>query len=131
VHGPKRTLQKWDFSEDCLADFIVLVDLDRNKLWLFPIFDFRKDAPKAGKLNRRLRRCPPGYEYQKQHRHESDFAYYEMDNGILNAFKKSKVIGPNTEQVSNHDGSLGFIRALKQQTKGKVSVDVRWDVQCL
>jgi hypothetical protein len=79
----------WDVTEDCPADFIALVDLDRNKLWLFPITDFKKFASKAGKLNRRLWWCPPGYEYQKQHRHESDFADYEMDNGILNAFEKA------------------------------------------
>jgi hypothetical protein len=63
-------------------------------------------------------------------RHESDFAYYEMDNGILNAFEKGKLtkvtISVKPEQISAHDGKLGLIDALQQKSKGQ-SVDVRFD----
>jgi len=119
---------EWDVPENCPADFIALVDLDRNKLWLFPLSDFKKKSAKAGKETRRLWWCPPGYEYQKQKRHESDFADYEMDNGILNAFEKGKVTAPNAEQISDHDGTSGLIDALQKKTKGNPSIDVRLDM---
>jgi hypothetical protein len=32
------------------------------------------------------------------------------------------------EQISDHDGTLGFIDALQQKTKGNPSVDVRLDI---
>ena len=34
----------------------------------------------------------------------------------------------DAEQISDHDGTMGFIDVLQQQTKGKLSVDVRLDV---
>ena len=119
---------EWDVPENCPADFVALVDLDRNKLWLLPISDFRNLSSKAGKEMRRLWWSPPGYEYQKQHRRENDFADYEMDYGILNAFKKVKVTGPNAKQISGHDGTSGLIDALQQKTKGNPAVDVRLDI---
>jgi len=32
------------------------------------------------------------------------------------------------EQISSHDGTLGFIDALQQKTKGNSSIDVRLDL---
>ena len=42
---------------------------------------------------------------------------------------KGKVIGPDkkTGQISDHDGTLGFVDALQQKTKGKSSVNVKLD----
>ena len=41
-----------------------------------------------------------------------------------------ELIQPNSkmEQISSHDGTLGFIDALQQKTKGNPSVDVRLDL---
>ena len=37
------------------------------------------------------------------------------------------MIGTETEQISDHDGTLGFLDALQKKTKGKPPVDVRLD----
>ena len=42
--------------------------------------------------------------------------------------KELEQLQPKAEQISDHDGTLGFIDALQQKTKGKSSVNVRLDI---
>jgi hypothetical protein len=44
--------------------------------------------------------------------------------------KELELLPPNSEveQISSHDGTLGFIDALQQKTKGNSSIDVRLDL---
>jgi hypothetical protein len=56
---------------------------------------------------------------------------HSIGKQIKTSEKKSKVVKtrPDTkaDQISDHDGTLGFIDALQKKTKGK-SVDVRLDI---
>ncbi len=76
----------WFIPDDCPADFVATVDLDRNNLWLFPLADFKKKSTKARKGYRGLWWSIPDPRYPKQRKLETDFSKYEMDNGIINAF---------------------------------------------
>jgi hypothetical protein len=46
--------------------------------------------------------------------------------GMMFHEKELELLQP--EQISDHDGTLGFIDALQQKTKGNPSVDVRLDI---
>ena len=83
--GTSEKWIEWNLPEDCPADYIATVDLERNKFWFFPVADFKKLAKRAGRGYLRLWWSTPGYEYEKAPRHEIDFAKYEMDQGIINA----------------------------------------------
>jgi len=76
---------EWSLSEDCPADYVATVDLERDKFWFFPVSEFKRVSTKSGAYCR-LWWCPPSYEYEKDPRREKDFAKYEMDEGIRNAF---------------------------------------------
>jgi hypothetical protein len=76
---------EWSLRENSFpVDFICLVDLERNKLWLFTWEDF--EAKSIGKKQPRLWWPPPEYDYASAPRHEKDFSAYEMDDGIRKAF---------------------------------------------
>jgi hypothetical protein len=50
------------------------------------------------------------------------------DNLLDTNLPNSKLTRFNSEQISDHDGTLGFIAALQQKTKGNSSVDVTLDI---
>ena len=76
---------EWNLPNNCPADYVSIVDLERNKVWFFKLADFKSVATKSGE-QLRLWWPPPEYDYPKAPRHESDFAKYEIDKGIRNAF---------------------------------------------
>ena len=76
----------WFIPDDCPADFAALVDLDMDKLWLLPKADFDKKSTKARKGYRGLWWSITDSLNSRQKRREIDFAKYEMDDGIINAF---------------------------------------------
>jgi hypothetical protein len=57
---------------------------------------------------------------------------HSIGKQIKTSEKKSKIVkttrGKKADQISAHDGALGFIDALQQKTKGNPSVDVRLDI---
>jgi len=76
---------EWNVADDCPADFIAGVDLERNKVWFFAMSDFKKESKKGG-IGYRLWWALPDHETKGAHRHERDYIKYEMDEGIKNAF---------------------------------------------
>jgi hypothetical protein len=54
---------------------------------------------------------------------------HDIGKQIKMSENKGKIIGPDkkTGQISDHDGTLGFVDALQQKTKGKSSVNVKLD----
>jgi len=59
---------------------------------------------------------PAGYVMMKADKTGYDMLFHE---------KELEQLQP--EQISDHDGTLGFIDALQQKTKGNPAVDVRLD----
>jgi len=62
----------------------------------------------------------------------ADYVLMKADKTSYNMLFHEKELEPlhisiNTEQISVHDGTLGFIDALQKKTKGKPSVDVSLD----
>ena len=62
---------------------------------------------------------PAGYVLMKADKSGYNMLFHEKELEQLQP-------GIKAEQISDHDGTLGFIDALQQKTKGK-SVDVRLD----
>jgi hypothetical protein len=60
---------------------------------------------------------PAGYVMMKADKTGYDMMFHEKELELL-----------QPEQISDHDGTLGFIDALQQKTKGNPSVDVRLDI---
>ena len=64
---------------------------------------------------------PAGYVLMKADKTGYNMMFHEKE------LEQTKLTGHNSsDQISDHDGTLGFIDALQQKTKGK-SVDVRLD----
>jgi hypothetical protein len=63
----------WTLSDDCPADYVCVVDLDRNKLWFFTLADFKANAKHAGKGQLNLWWPPSECDYRTAPRHENDF----------------------------------------------------------
>ncbi len=76
----------WGIPDNCPADFVALVDLERNKFWFFSVADFKKKSTKWQKGYRGLWWNIPDSRYPRQRKLEKDFTKYEMDSGIINAF---------------------------------------------
>ncbi len=70
---------EWNLSEDCPADCVATVDIERNKLWLFKFADFKGVAKRAGRGQLRLWWVLPECASKKDRRHENDFTKYEID----------------------------------------------------
>lgn len=86
-HGPPRDKWLiWEIGEDCPTDYIVAVDLNREKFWLIGIDDFKQLASRAGKGQLRLWWSLPDYESKRAPRKEEQFKKYETDAGICTAF---------------------------------------------
>ena len=81
-HGP--LVQEdvvWTVPWPCSAEYIALVDKERDKFWLLSKVEFQQKSSKAGKWARRLSwyvKAPPRTTSRK----ESDFADYESDAAI-------------------------------------------------
>ena len=84
--GKEEKWVSWTLPDDCPADYVCVVDFERNKLWFFTWADFKAKATHAGKGQLNLWWPPPEDDYANAPRHENDFLAYEMDEGIRNAF---------------------------------------------
>lgn len=63
---------------------------------------------------------PTGYVIMKADKTGYNMMFHEKELEQIQA-------GNGHEQVSNHDGALGFIDTLQQKTKGESTVDVSLD----
>jgi len=86
-HGPADDKWlEWEIAEECPADYIAAVDIDRNKFWLIGIEKFKQIAIRAAKGQLRLWWSLPGYESKRAVRREEQFKEYEMDAAIPRIF---------------------------------------------
>ncbi len=76
----------WQIPEDCPADYIATVDLERNKFWLIQTEKFKNYARKTSKGRKRLWWSLPGYESSRAKLREDNFREYEMDAAIPEVF---------------------------------------------
>jgi hypothetical protein len=84
--GKEEKWVAWTLPDDCPANYVCVVDLERNKLWFFTLADFKANAMHAGKGQLNLWWPPPEDDYDNAPRHEKDFLAYEGDKGICKAF---------------------------------------------
>jgi len=77
---------RWEVPEDCPADYVALVDLNRNKFWLIRTEKFKQKAQHAAKGQLRLWWSLPEYESERSARKEEQFKDYEMDAAIPEVF---------------------------------------------
>ena len=77
---------EWQIPEDCPADYIAAVDLERNKFWLIQTEKFKNFARKTSKGRKRLWWSLPGYESSRAKLREENFREYEMDAAIPKVF---------------------------------------------
>jgi len=77
---------EWWVADDCPAQYIVVVDLERNKCWFFDFKnEYQKCASKSGE-GRRLWWPIPEYEYERAPRKEGQFKDYELETVIPKLF---------------------------------------------
>ncbi len=76
----------WEVQEECPADYIAAVDLERDRFWLISIGSFKKEAKHSAKGKLRLWWSVPGYESVASKRKEEAFKDYEMNVAIPKVF---------------------------------------------
>ena len=64
---------------------------------------------------------PAGYVMMKADKTGYNMTFYEKELEMIQP-------GTESEQISDHDGTMGFIDALQKKTKGNASVDVNLDM---
>ena len=64
---------------------------------------------------------PAGYVVMKADKTGYDMLFHEKE---LEKFQSDA----EAEQISDHDGTLGFLNALQQKTKGNPSVNITLDI---
>ena len=85
-HDPNDKWLRWEILYDCPADYVALVDLDRNKFWLIKLDEFKQIGARAAKGYLRLWWSLPGYESERSKRKEEQFKGYESDTVIQKVF---------------------------------------------
>ena len=83
-HGPDndKWLEFW-VSDKCPAEYIVAVDLERNKCWVFSFKNFKDQGTKSGE-GYRLWWSLPDFESVTSRHKEKTFIDYELDTVIQN-----------------------------------------------
>ncbi len=76
----------WEIPNDCPADYIAAVDLERQKFWLISTKEFIQKAARCAKQRSRILWYIPGYEGGKTGKTEEKFKEYEMDVAIPKVF---------------------------------------------
>jgi len=69
---------EWQIPEDCPADYVAAVDLERNKFWLIETEKFKNTARHTSKGKKRLWWSLPGYESGRAKLKEEQFNEYEI-----------------------------------------------------
>lgn len=77
---------EWEIPEACPADYIALVDFNRDKFWLIGTEEFKKIAQHAAKGQLRLWWSLPEYQSTRSKRKEEQFKEYEMNATIRKVF---------------------------------------------
>ena len=72
---------EWRVPDECPADYIATVDLDRQKFWLLSTKQFKQRGMQSGE-DHSLWWYIPGHEYGKTEKREEKFEEYEMDVAI-------------------------------------------------
>ena len=77
---------EWWVSNNCPADYIALVDLERDKCWIFKFDDeYKRLSSKSGE-GHRLWWSLPGYESERSIHKEEQFRGYGLDSIIPKGF---------------------------------------------
>jgi len=76
----------WEISNDCPADYIAAVDLERQRFWLIGTKEFIQKATHAAEQRSRLWWYTPGYEGGVTKKREEKFVEYEMDVAMPRLF---------------------------------------------
>lgn len=76
---------EWWVSDECAADYVAVVDFDRQKFWLLSTGEFRQRGARTGG-GHRLWWYIPGHEYGSTKKREEKFKEYEMDAAIPKVF---------------------------------------------
>lgn len=77
----------WEIREGCPADYIAIVDWERDKSWLLSIEEFRKEAKHSAKGQLRLWWSLPEFTSKKAKRREESFKDYEIGVVIPKVFQ--------------------------------------------
>ncbi len=87
-HGtPGGKWLEWEIADNCPADYVAAVDLDRDKLWLIRTEEFRQKAEHPSKERCRLWWYIPGHRPKRATKKpEEDFSTHEMDAAIPKVF---------------------------------------------
>ena len=83
---------EWNMPTKCVANLVALVDLERDRAWLFRSEEFEESAIRTGDEGRRLWWYVPGHVYETTtaKRREEDFTSYLLDEAV------PKSLGQNT-----------------------------------
>ena len=76
---------EWWIPDDCPADYIAVVDIDRGKFWLLTTKEFEQRGARSGE-GYRLWWYIPGHEYGRTEKREAQFKELEMDIAIPKVF---------------------------------------------
>ncbi len=81
----------WLISEDCPAEYIAAVDLERDKFWFFRVDEFKRRSRRVGKgeeSDYRLWWYVPGDTPEKagENHRETSYSVFEMDEVIPKIF---------------------------------------------
>ena len=79
---------RWDIGADCPAEYIALVDLERNKSWLISMKDLWEITERPIDKDCWLWWYVPEHEpeYTRKREKEEEFKEYEMDAAIFKVF---------------------------------------------
>jgi len=85
-HGvPGDKWLEWWIPDNCPADCVAAVDLERQKCWLFSTNEFKHRGGRSGE-GRRLWWYIPGQEYGRTKKTEETFKEFEMEAAIPKVF---------------------------------------------
>ena len=85
-HGaPGDKWLEWWIPDECPADYVAAVDIDRGKFWLLTTKEFEQQGTRSGD-GYRMWWYVPGYESKRIKRREEQFKDYEMKAAIPKVF---------------------------------------------
>lgn len=78
---------EWQIPEECPADYVAVVDLDRSIFWLIETNKFNNKAIRTSRGKNRLWWSLPGFESKRTRLKEEDFGEYRMEIAIPRVFR--------------------------------------------
>ena len=73
---------EWNMPKKCRAEYVAVVDIERDKAWLFKTAEFEGISSKTTAVGHRLWWYVPGFEYRltKEHKREARFEQHELES---------------------------------------------------